>query len=92
MATQTFVGRDGSDASRRTLYRHTKRMLLRLLPRRWRGPRNALELRSDGSFSPGRGASGVATWVRTSGSAGTWVAGGFFEISESVEFGGRSMP
>ncbi len=33
----------GSRTSRRTLYRHTKRMLLRLLARRWKGPRNALE-------------------------------------------------
>ncbi len=37
------VGGPGSGSSRRTLYRHTKRMLLRLLARRWNGPRYALE-------------------------------------------------
>ncbi len=41
MITTPVVGNAGS--SRRTLYRHTKRMLLRLLARRWKGPRNALE-------------------------------------------------
>ncbi len=35
------IGNAGS--SRRTLYRHTKRMLLRLLSRTWTGPPNALE-------------------------------------------------
>ena len=41
MITTPVVGNAGS--SRRTLYRHTKRMLLRLLARRWKGPRTALE-------------------------------------------------
>ena len=43
MVTRTVVGRDGFVESRRTLYRHTKRMLVRLLARRWKRPRNALE-------------------------------------------------
>ncbi len=43
MITTTVVGNAGSGTSRRTLYRHTKRMLLRLLARRWKGPRHALE-------------------------------------------------
>ncbi len=43
MITTPVVGSAASGASRRTLYRHTKRMLLRLLAGRWRGPRNALE-------------------------------------------------
>ncbi len=41
--TTPVVGNAGSGTSRRTLYRHTKRMLLRLLSRRWTGPRTALE-------------------------------------------------
>ncbi len=41
MITTPVVGNAGS--SRRTLYRHTKRMLLRLLARRWKGPPSALE-------------------------------------------------
>ena len=43
MVTRTVVGIDGSCVSRRTLYRYTKRMLVRLLARRWTGPRNGLE-------------------------------------------------
>ncbi len=43
MVMPTVVGSDGIGASRRTLYRHTKRMLVRLLVRRWKGPRHALE-------------------------------------------------
>ncbi len=43
MITRPVVGNAGSGTSRRTLYRHTKRMLLRLLARRWKGPRHALE-------------------------------------------------
>ncbi len=43
MNTTQVVGNAGSGTSRRTLYRHTKRMLLRLLSRRWTGPRYALE-------------------------------------------------
>ncbi len=43
MITTPVVGNAGSGTSRRTLYRHTKRMLLRLLARRWKGPRHALE-------------------------------------------------
>ncbi len=43
MITTPVVGNASSGGSRRMLYRHTKRMLLRLLARRWRGPRIALE-------------------------------------------------
>ncbi len=43
MLTSIAVGSDGSGASRRTLYRHTKRMLVGLLARRWKGSRHALE-------------------------------------------------
>ncbi len=40
LITTPVVG--NADPSRRTLYRHTKRMFLRLLSRPWTGPRNAL--------------------------------------------------
>ncbi len=43
MVTRTVVGSDGSRASRRTLYRHTKRLLVRLLARKWNRPRNVME-------------------------------------------------
>ncbi len=43
MITTPVVGNAASGTSRRTLYRHTKRMLLRLLARRWKGLPNALE-------------------------------------------------
>ncbi len=43
MISTPVVGNAASGTSRRTLYRHTKRMLLRLLSGRWRGPRTALE-------------------------------------------------
>ncbi len=43
MLTRTVVGSDGSRASRRTLYRQSKRLLTRLLTRTWKRPRNALE-------------------------------------------------
>ncbi len=43
MSTGPVVGSAVSGASRRTLYRHSKRVLTRLLTRRWSGPRWALE-------------------------------------------------
>ncbi len=43
MVTTPVGGFAGASTARRTLYRHTKRMLLRLLARRWKGPRTALE-------------------------------------------------
>ncbi len=43
MAVRTVIAGLGSGASRRTLYRHSKKVLTRLLNRRWSGPRSTLE-------------------------------------------------
>ena len=43
MAGPTGVGCAGSKASRRTLYRQGKRVLIQTLNRSWSGPRNTLE-------------------------------------------------
>ncbi|MCH8007184.1 MAG: hypothetical protein IH888_13320, partial [Planctomycetes bacterium] len=43
MFAASVVGGAGSGASRRRLYRQSKRLLGRLVARRWKGPRNALE-------------------------------------------------
>ena len=43
MAVRTVIAGLGSGASRRTLYRQSKRVLTRLLTRRWSGPRSTLE-------------------------------------------------
>ena len=43
MVTAAIVGNAAPGASRQTLYRQSKRVLTRLLTRRWHGPRWALE-------------------------------------------------
>ena len=43
MGMPTVVAGLNSGASRRTLYRQSKRVLTRLLNRRWSGPRSTLE-------------------------------------------------
>ncbi|MEE9294429.1 MAG: VCBS repeat-containing protein [Phycisphaerae bacterium] len=43
MITSPFIGSVGMRASRRRLYRQSKRLLIRLVAGRWSGPRRALE-------------------------------------------------